>query len=499
MELLSNLSFGFGVAFTVQNLGACLIGALLGTAIGVLPGIGPVATISLLLPLTFGMSSTTAIIMLAGIYYGAQYGGSTTSILMNLPGEVSSVITALDGYQMARNGQAGPALAVAALGSFFAGSVATLLVAASGPLLTAVALSFGPADYFSLMFLGLIVSAVLTEGNVLKSIAMMVAGVGLGLVGTDVQTGQQRFTFGIPELSDGIGFAPMAMGMFGVAEIIRNLETPEVRDALKTKITRLWLNGEEWKRVAGPVLRATALGSVVGILPGGGAALASMGAYTLERRISRNKHLFGKGAIEGVAAPESANNAAAQTSFIPLLTLGIPANAVMALMVGALIIQGIQPGPRMIEAQPELFWGLIASMWVGNLMLVVINLPLIGMWVRLLKVPYDLMYPAILVFCAIGVYSLNNNNFDVFVTVVFGFLGYLFSKIGCPPAPMLIGFVLGPMMEEHLRRAMLLSRGDPMVFVERPISASLLGLALLAVIAMALPSIRRGKDQALAS
>jgi putative tricarboxylic transport membrane protein len=499
MELLSNLAFGFGVALTLQNLGACLIGALLGTAIGVLPGIGPVATISLLLPLTFGMSSTTAIIMLAGIYYGAQYGGSTTSILMNLPGEVSSVITALDGYQMARNGQAGPALAVAALGSFFAGSVSTLLVAASGPLLTAVALSFGPADYFSLMFLGLIVSAVLTEGNVLKSIAMMVAGVGLGLVGTDVQTGQQRFTFGIPELSDGIGFAPMAMGMFGVAEIIRNLEMPEVRDALKTKITRLWLNGEEWKRVAGPVLRATALGSVVGILPGGGAALASMGAYTLERRISRNKHLFGKGAIEGVAAPESANNAAAQTSFIPLLTLGIPANAVMALMVGALIIQGIQPGPRMIEAQPELFWGLIASMWVGNLMLVVINLPLIGMWVRLLKVPYDLMYPAILVFCAIGVYSLNNNNFDVFVTVVFGFLGYLFSKIGCPPAPMLIGFVLGPMMEEHLRRAMLLSRGDPMVFVERPISASLLGLALLAVIAMALPSIRRGKDQALAS
>ncbi|WP_291298398.1 tripartite tricarboxylate transporter permease [Elioraea sp.] len=498
MELLSNLAFGFGVALTFQNMGACLIGALLGTAIGVLPGIGPVATISLLLPLTFGMPSTTAIIMLAGIYYGAQYGGSTTSILMNLPGEVSSVITALDGYQMARNGEAGPALAVAALGSFFAGSVATLLVAASGPLLTSVALSFGPADYFSLMFLGLIVSAVLSEGSPMKSIGMMVAGVGLGLVGTDVQTGQQRFTFNIPELSDGIGFAPMAMGMFGVAEIIRNLEMPEVRDALKTKITRLWLTKEQFKRVSGPVLRGTALGSIVGILPGGGAALASMGAYTLERRISRNKAMFGKGAIEGVAAPEAANNAAAQTSFIPLLTLGIPANAVMALMVGALIIQGIQPGPRMIEAQPDLFWGLIASMWIGNLMLVVINLPLIGMWVRLLKVPYDLMYPAILVFCAIGVYSLNNNSFDVYVTVVFGFLGYVFSKIGCPPAPMLIGFVLGPMMEEHLRRAMLLSRGDPMVFLQRPISATLLGLALLAVIAMALPSIRRGKDQALA-
>jgi TctA family transporter len=497
MELLDNLAFGFSVAATFQNLGACLIGALLGTAIGVLPGIGPVATISLLLPLTFGMPSTTAIIMLAGIYYGAQYGGSTTSILMNLPGEVSSVITALDGYQMARNGQAGPALAIAALGSFFAGSVATLLVAASGPLLTSVALSFGPADYFSLMFLGLIVSAVLSEGNVLKSIAMMVAGVGLGLVGTDVQTGQQRFTFNIPELSDGIGFAPMAMGMFGVAEIIRNLEQPEVRDALKTKITRLWLTKEQFRRVIGPVLRGTTLGSIVGILPGGGAALSSMGAYTLERRISKNKHLFGKGAIEGVAAPESANNAAAQTSFIPLLTLGIPSNAVMALMVGALIIQGIQPGPRMIEAQPDLFWGLIASMWIGNLMLVVINLPLIGMWVRLLKVPYDLMYPAILVFCAIGVYSLNNNDFDVYVTVIFGFLGYMFSKIGCPPAPMLIGFVLGPMMEEHLRRAMLLSRGDPMVFIQRPISATLLGLALLAVIAMALPTIRRGKDEAL--
>jgi len=496
--MLENLLYGFTVAATFQNLSACFIGALLGTAIGVLPGIGPVATISLLLPLTFGMPPTTAIIMLAGIYYGAQYGGSTTSILMNLPGEVSSVITTLDGYQMAKKGEAGPALAVAAIGSFIAGCTATIVVAAAGPLLTAVALSFGPADYFSLMLLGLIVSAVLSEGNVVKSIGMMVAGVGLGLVGTDVQTGQQRFTFDIPELSDGIGFAPMAMGMFGIAEIIRNLEMPEVRDALKTKISRLWLTKEEWRRVLAPIARGTTLGTVVGILPGGGAALSSMGAYTLERRVSRNKHLFGKGAIEGVAAPESANNAAAQTSFIPLLTLGIPANAVMALMVGALIIQGIQPGPRMIEAQPDLFWGLIASMWIGNLMLVVINLPLIGMWVRLLKVPYDLMYPAILVFCAIGVYSLNNNSFDVFVTVVFGFLGYLFSKIGCPPAPMLIGFVLGPMMEEHLRRAMLLSRGNPMVFVERPISATLLALAVIAVVAMALPSIRKSKDEALA-
>jgi TctA family transporter len=495
--MLENLIYGFGVAATLQNLSACFIGTLLGTAIGVLPGIGPLATISLLLPLTFGMPATTAIIMLAGIYYGAQYGGSTTSILMNLPGEVSAVITTLDGYQMAKNGQAGPALAVAAIGSFIAGCTATMVVAMAGPLLTTVALSFGPADYFSLMLLGLIVASVLSEGNVVKSIGMMIAGVGLGLVGTDVQTGQQRFTFDIPELSDGIGFGPMAMGMFGIAEVIRNLEMPEVREALKTRISRLWLTKEEWKRVAAPIARGTTLGTFVGILPGGGAALSSMGAYTLERRISRNKHLFGKGAIEGVAAPESANNAAAQTSFIPLLTLGIPSNAVMALMIGALIIQGIQPGPRMIEAQPDLFWGLIASMWLGNLMLVIINLPLIGMWVRLLKVPYDLMYPAILVFCAIGVYSLNNNAFDVYVTVVFAFLGYLFSKIGCPPAPMLIGFVLGPMMEEHLRRAMLLSRGDPLVFLERPISATMLALAVIAVAAMAIPTLRKSKDEAL--
>lgn len=496
--MLENLWFGLTVAATPENLLFCLIGVLLGTAIGVLPGVGPVATISLLLPITFGMSATTAIIMLSGIYYGAQYGGSTTSILMNLPGEVSSVITTIDGYQMARNGQAGPALAVAAIGSFIAGTLATILVAAFSPILTEVALKFGPADYFSLMFLGLVVSAVLTEGNVLKSIGMVVLGVALGLVGTDVQTGQQRFSFNIPELSDGIGFVPLAMGMFGIAEIIRNLEMPESRSTLTGKIGRLYLNKEEWKRVIAPIMRGTALGSVIGILPGGGASLSAIGAYTLERRISKNKHLFGKGAIEGVAAPESANNAASQTSFIPLLTLGIPANAVMALMVGALIIQGIQPGPRMIEAQPDLFWGLIVSMWIGNLMLLVINLPLVGMWVRLLKVPYDAMYPAILIFCCIGVYSLNNNVFDVLTTIVFGFLGYVFIRLGCQPAPLLIGFVLGPMMEEHLRRAMLLSRGSWTVFVERPISATLLAMALLAIVAMALPNLRKSKDAALA-
>ncbi|WP_159994180.1 tripartite tricarboxylate transporter permease [Roseomonas sp. 18066] len=498
MELLiANLAHGFHVAMSFDNLLFALLGALIGTAIGVLPGIGPVATISLLLPITFGQPATTAIIMLAGIYYGAQYGGSTTAILLNLPGEVSSVVTTLEGYKMARNGRAGAALTISALGSFFAGSVSTLLVAASGPLLTEVALSFGPADYFSLMLLGLIISAVLAQGSVMKSVGMVVLGVALGLVGTDVQTGQQRFTFGIPELSDGLNFAAIAMGVFGISEIILNLENPEVRSVLSTKVGSLFLTKEEWKRSTPSVIRGTIIGSVLGILPGGGAALASFGSYMMERKISKGRHEFGHGAIEGVAGPEAANNAAAQTSFIPLLTLGIPSNAVMALMVGALIIQGIQPGPRMVEAQPDLFWGLICSMWIGNVMLLVINLPMIGMWVKLLQVPYRFMYPAILVFCAIGVYSINNSVFDVYQTVFFAVLGYVFAKIKMEPAPLLVGFVLGPMMEEHLRRAMLLSRGDPMVFMQRPISAVLLGIALLTLAMMLLPGLRKKKEAAM--
>ncbi|HZF77148.1 MAG TPA: tripartite tricarboxylate transporter permease [Acetobacteraceae bacterium] len=496
--LIQNLAHGFGVALSFDNLLFAFIGCIIGTAIGVLPGIGPVATISLLLPITFGQPATTAIIMLAGIYYGAQYGGSTTAILLNLPGEVSSVVTTLEGYKMARRGRAGAALATAAIGSFFAGTVGTLLVAASGPLLTQVALSFGPADYFSLMLLGLIISAVLAQGSVIKSIGMVVLGVALGLVGTDVQTGQQRFTFGIPELSDGIGFVSIAMGMFGIAEIILNLERPESRNVLSSKVGSLFLTREEWKRATPSVLRGTLVGSALGILPGGGASLAAFGSYMMERKMSKGRHEFGTGAIEGVAGPEAANNAAAQTSFIPLLTLGIPANAVMALMVGALIIQGIQPGPRMVEAQPDLFWGLIASMWIGNLMLVIINLPLIGMWVKLLQVPYKYMYPSILIFCCIGVYSLNNNVFDIYQTLIFGVLGYLFSKLRMEPAPLLIGFVLGPMMEEHLRRAMLLSRGDPSVFIERPISATMLGIAAIALVTMLLPNIRKGKEKAMA-
>ncbi|WP_149540485.1 tripartite tricarboxylate transporter permease [Siccirubricoccus phaeus] len=498
MDILANLGHGFTVAFSFTNLLFALIGALIGTAIGVLPGIGPVATISLLLPITFGQPATTAIIMLAGIYYGAQYGGSTTAILLNLPGEISSVVTTLEGYKMARNGRAGAALATSALGSFFAGTVATVLVAGSGPLLTSVALSFGPADYFSLMLLGLIISAVLAQGSVLKSVAMVVLGVALGLVGTDVQTGQQRFTFGIPELSDGIGFVALAMGMFGIAEIILNLERPEARSVLKTKVGNLWLTREEFRRATPSVLRGTLVGSVLGILPGGGASLASFGSYMMERKISRGRNMFGQGAIEGVAGPEAANNAAAQTSFIPLLTLGIPANAVMALMVGALIIQGIQPGPRMVEAQPDLFWGLIASMWIGNVMLLVINLPMIGMWVKLLQVPYKFLYPSILVFCCIGSYSINNNVFDVYMTVLFAVFGVVCAKLKMEPAPLLIGFVLGPMMEEHLRRAMLLSRGDPMVFVQRPISATMLAIAAVALIAMLMPTLRKGKEAAMA-
>jgi TctA family transporter len=496
--MLENLALGFDVALSLKNLAFAFLGTLIGTAIGVLPGLGPTATISLLLPLTFGQDPVTAIIMLAGIYYGAQYGGSTTAILLNLPGEISGVVTAIEGYKMAQQGRAGAALAAAALGSFFAGTVSTFVVAASGPMLTSVALSFGPPDYFSLMLLGLIVACVLAQGSVPKAIGMVVLGVALGLVGTDVQTGQQRFTFGIPELSDGINFVALAMGMFGMSEVILNLERPELRSGRMAKRGPLWLSREEWRYAAPASIRGTVLGTALGILPGGGAAIASFGSYMLERRLTRRPERFGNGAIEGLAGPESANNAGAQSAFIPLLTLGIPSNSVMALMVGALIIQGIQPGPRMVTAQPELFWGLICSMWIGNLMLLVINLPLVGLWVQLLKVPYKFLYPAILVFCCIGAYSINNNVFDVYTMMIFTVAGYTLTKLGCETAPLLLGFVIGPMMEEHLRRAMLLSRGDPMTFIERPISASMLGIAFISLVLMLLPALRRKKEKALA-
>jgi len=496
MELFDNIAFGLGVAMTPMNLLYCLIGALIGTLIGVLPGIGPVATVAMLLPITFYVPPVSALIMLAGIYYGAQYGGSTTAILINLPGEASSVVTCLDGYQMARKGRAGAALAVAALGSLFAGCVATLILAAFAPPLASVALLFGPAEYFSLMALGLIAAVVLAQGSLVKALGMIILGLLLGLVGTDVGSGAARMTFGIPELSDGIGFVPLAMGLFAVAEIIANLENPENRGLVTKRVSGLWPTREDFRRSWPAVLRGTGIGSVLGILPGGGALLSSFAAYTVEKRLSKHPQEFGHGAVEGVAAPESANNAGAQTSFIPLLTLGIPSNAVMALMAGAMIIQGIQPGPQVMASQPELFWGMIASMWVGNLMLVVINLPMIGVWVSLLRVPYRLLYPMILVLCFIGVYSLNNSAFEVMLLLIFGLMGYVFLKWGCEPAPLLLAFVLGPMMEENLRRAMLLSRGDPTTFVTRPISLALLLVAAALVVIVALPAVRRSRQEA---
>jgi len=495
MDLLTNLAFGFSVAVTPTNIMLCLIGALVGTLIGVLPGIGPLATIAMLLPITFGLPPVGALIMLAGIYYGAQYGGSTTSILINIPGESSSVVTTLDGHQMAKQGRAGPALAIAAIGSFIAGCFSTVLVAALGVPLTALALKFGPAEYFSLMVLGLVFAVVLAKGSVFKAIAMVMLGLLLSCVGSDIETGQSRLSFDIPELADGIGFVTVAMGVFGYAEIMRNLEMEESREIVQSKITGLMPTMKDFKDSFGAIMRGTALGSLLGILPGGGAVIAAFAAYTFEKKISKNPERFGRGAIEGVAAPESANNAAAQTSFIPLLTLGIPPNAVMALMVGAMTIHGIVPGPQVMTKQPELFWGLIASMWIGNLMLVVINLPLVGVWVSLLRVPYRLLFPAILIFCAIGVYSINNAPADAIMVAVFGFIGYWLVKTDFEPAPMLLGFVLGPLMEENLRRAMLIARGDPTTFVTRPISGVLLAIAAALVVVALLPMIRGKRDE----
>ena len=496
MELLDNLTLGFSVAFTFQNLTYCLLGCVLGTLIGVLPGIGPVATIAMLLPITFHLPPTASLIMLAGIYYGAAYGGSTTSILVNLPGESSSVVTCLDGYQMARNGRAGAALSISAVGSFFAGTVGTIIIVMFAEPLTRMAQKFGPADYCSLMALGLVAAVILASGSVTKAIAMVFLGLLFGLVGTDVNTGAQRFTFDIPELSDGIDFAPIAMGLFGIAEIVVNLEKHLTRTGGTIKVTSLWPTADEVRRAIPAALRGTFLGAALGVLPGGGPTLGAFSAYTLEKKISKNPSKFGKGAVEGVAAPEAANNAAAQTSFIPMLTLGIPSNAVMALMVGAMIIQGIQPGPEVMTKKPDLFWGMIASMWIGNAMLVIINLPMIGIWVKLLTVPYRFLAPAILLFCCIGAYSLQNSTFHVMQVAVFGVLGYVFVRLGCEGAPFLLGLVLGPQMEEYFRRAMLLSRGDPMVFPERPIILGLLITTALLLLLMALPSFKRARKEA---
>jgi TctA family transporter len=496
MDIFTNLGIGFGVALTPLNMLYCFFGALLGTLIGVLPGIGPVATIAMLLPVTFTLPPISALIMLAGIYYGAQYGGSTTAILVNLPGESSSAVTTIDGYQMARRGRAGAALGIAAIGSFFAGCVGTVIIALFAPPLAEVALKFGPAEYFSLMVLGLVAATVLAHGSLIKAIAMTIVGLLFGLVGTDVNSGIARFNFSISELSDGIGFVGVAMGMYGFAEIIGNLEQAEHREVFTAKVTNLLPTWQDIKTCAWTMVRATGLGSFLGILPGGGALLASFAAYAMEKKIVSDASQFGKGDIRGVCAPEAANNAGAQTSFIPLLTLGIPSNPVMALMIGAMMIQGIAPGPQVMTERPQLFWGMIASMWVGNLMLVILNLPLIGIWVRLLSVQYRLLYPAILLFCCIGVYSINNSNFDILITSLFGLFGYIAVKLECEPAPLILGFILGPMMEENLRRAMLLSRGDPTVFATRPISAGLLLVTILLMALMLAPAFKKTREEA---
>lgn len=498
MELVDNVLLGLQTAMTMQNLFYCLVGCLLGTLIGVLPGVGPTTTIALLLPITFGLDPSTSLIMLAGIYYGAQYGGSTTAILVNLPGEASSAVTAIDGYKMAQKGKAGAALAIAAISSFFAGTVATVVVVIFAPPLSKLALSFGPPEYFSLIVLGLILSVTLASGSVLKALAMIILGLLFGLVGADIYTGIPRFTFSQPSLMDGINFVAFATGIYGISEILCNLEDDPSRKSKVNKPKGLMPSWLDMKRSIMPIIRGTGLGSVMGVLPGGGATLSSFAAYTLEKKLSRHPEEFGEGAIEGVAGPESANNAGAQTSFIPMLTLGIPGNGVMAIMVGALMIQGIQPGPSVMTTNPSLFWGLIASMWIGNLMLLMLNLPLVGIWVKLLSTPYNFMFPAILLFSAIGIYSTNMNNLDLGLVAFFGLLGYILLKLDCEPAPFLMGFILGPLLEENLRRAMMYSGGNPATFFSSPLSASLLLVAFVVLILMVLPSIRKQRKKVFA-
>jgi putative tricarboxylic transport membrane protein len=493
-DIVSNLGLGLGVALTPMNIALCFVGCLLGTLVGVLPGVGPIATIAILLPITFGLEPVSALIMLAGIYYGAQYGGSTSSILLNIPGESSAVVTALDGHQMARQGRAGIALGISAIGSFFAGTVATVVIAALAGPLTEVALVFGPAEYFSLMVMGLAFAVVLARGSIIKAIAMILIGILLSTIGPDLTTGQNRMTFGYSWLADGLDVAVLGMGLFGIAEVFRNLENVEQRDVVKGTIGRLFPGREELRQSAMPILRGTLLGGILGILPGNGAVLGPFASYTLEKKLADDPRRFGQGAIEGVAGPESANNAGAQTSFIPLLTLGIPPNAVMALMVGAMTLHGIVPGPQVMTRMPELFWGLIASMWVGNLMLLIINLPLIGLWVRLLQVPYRLMFVGIMLFCCIGVYSLNREVVDIIILMVLAVVGYTLVKFNFEPAPLTLGFVLGKMMEENLRQALIISRGDPMTFIERPVSAILLVVAAAMLALAILPKIRQGRD-----
>ncbi|MBK5957759.1 hypothetical protein CCR97_05980 [Rhodoplanes elegans] len=498
MDLFGNLALGLATAVEPINLLYCLIGVVIGTAIGVLPGIGPIPTVALLLPFTFGLAPTSAFIMLAGIFYGAQYGGSTTAILVNVPGETSSVVTCLDGHKMAQNGRAGPALAIAAISSFYAGTIATVVICLLSLPLSVLALKFTAVEYFSLLVLGLLAAVILAHGSVMKALAMVLLGLLLGLIGIDVSSGAARMTFGVAELGDGIDFVPVAMGLFGLGEIMANLERPPVRQVVSQKVRDLIPSLADLKAAFPAMTRGTLIGSILGVLPGGGAALPPFTAYALEKKISKNKAMFGHGAIEGVAAPEAANNAGAQTSFIPLLTLGIPANALMALMIGALMMHGIQPGPQIMTEQPQLVWGVIASMWVGNLMLLIINLPMVGIWVSMLKIPYRLLFPAIALLCCIGTYGIANSVFNIWLMLACGLIGYFFIKVGAEPAPLLLGLVLGPQLEENFRRAMMLSDGDFAVFVQRPISATLLGLAALLILVLLSPTVFRKRKEALA-
>jgi putative tricarboxylic transport membrane protein len=495
-DLFNHLAIGFSVALSPTNLLVCLIGCLGGTLIGVLPGIGPVTTIALMLPLTFYLEPVSGLIMLAGIFYGAQYGGSTTAILVNMPGETSSVMTALDGHAMAKQGRAGPALTTAALVSLFAGVVSTLVICLAAPPLSELGKSFGAPEYCALMTLGLIGAVVIASGSILKALAMMLLGLLLGIVGIDLNTGDGRFTFDWPTLMDGIDFVPISVGIYGLGEIISNLRTTDHRPVSGVKL-QMWPTREDVRRATPAAMRGTAVGCIIGILPGGGAALSSFMSYMVEKKVACDPSMFGKGAIEGVAAPEAANNAGAQTSFIPMLTLGIPGNAVMAVMVAALMIHGINPGPGVIEEKPDLFWGIVASMFIGNVMLVIINLPLIGIWVSLLRIPYRVLYLAIIAFCAIGAYAFRGNPNDVLIAAVFGAIGYFFIVYRCEAAPLLLGFVLGPRLEDNLRSSMLISGGDLMIFVQRPISLGLFLATIALVLLIVLPSFRRTREEAL--
>ena len=493
MDLLNNTITGFAVAIQPVNLLFCFMGVLFGTLIGVLPGIGPMGAIALLLPSTFYISPVSALIMLAGIYYGAMYGGSTTSILVNIPGESASVVTCIDGHEMAKNGRAGPALGIAAFGSFIAGTLSLFLLIFLAHLLAKSALKFGPPEYFSLMFLGLTILVYLANGPIIKALIMAALGLILGIVGTDLISGRARFTFGITELNDGIGVIPIIMGLFGISEVLMNVEKKIRREMPKTKIRGLLPDLEDWKKSIGPIFRGSILGFFLGILPGGGAMVSSFASYALEKKVSKHPERFGKGAIEGVAGPESANNAATEGAFVPLLTLGIPSNPVMALMLGALIIHGLQPGPLLMKDQPQLFWGTIMSMYVGNAMLLILNLPLIGLWVQVLRVPYPILFPLIFLFCLIGVYSVNNSIIEIWFMILFGVFGYLMKKFEYEMPPLVLALILGPMFENALRQSLILFEGNPLIFLTRPISVSFLILSFLILITTLIPWVKRKK------